>query len=645
MLRDVQVKGHRARSYLKATPGVSVIDMQLLDFMPRIMGNADPMHYAQLLPGVQTNSEYDAGLHIQGCDNAHNQVSVNGIPLYNVSHMLGFFSVFNATHFSRMSLAKSPVGAASANRLGGMVDMQTADTVVSRLGGDVSVGPLSSQATLRLPLTRRSSLTLSAREAYINLFYSQWLKTDDEAVRYAFGDYNLSYLYQPTPRDTWRVDAYFGHDNVKQGDASYGYDAGMRWGNRMASLHWRHQFGGATFTQKIFYTAYQNRFRLDQTSVSLTLKSDIYDLGYRADLTAGRWKLGAALTRHSILPQCPDVWGSINSEYEDEPRQRAIESSLYASYQWAMGRRLTADLGVRATLYHRDASATYFHADPGLTLRLATAPDASLSLHAGLKHQNLFQTGFSQLGLPTEFWFSAGRYKPQYACHASVEYAAYWAEKTYRLSVETYYKRLFHQVEYDGNVFDFIYSSYDLDQTLLWGKGYNYGVNLLLEKRKGRLTGWVSYAYGRAMRRYPGTRYTGTYPASHERIHEFNAVATCRLGRRWSLGATFVGASGTPYTKVEQFFLMSHHLLAQYGPHNGSRVGMYGRLDLSASYDFRTRKGRRSGINLSLYNVTMRRNPLFYRLCITKNPPPRMGYRPFSFAVRLLPSVNYYYSF
>lgn len=212
------------------------------------------------------------------------------------------------------------------------------------------------------------------------------------------------------------------------------------------------------------------------------------------------------------------------------------------------------------------------------------------------------------------------------------------------MACEVYYKRLFHQVEYNGNVFDFVYSTYSLDGALLHGHGHNCGLNLMVEKRKGRLTGWLSYAFGRAKRRYPGTDLSANYSAAHERPHELNAVATCKLGRRWSIGTTFVAASGTPYTKVERFYLLSNNILADYGRHNASRLPMYLRLDLSANYEFRLKGGRRSGINLSIYNVTMHDNPLLYRLKVTRKEH-KVVYSAMSFVAPLLPSVNYYYSF
>ena len=156
-LLEVNVKGRKIGSYLLKSPiGTNIVNLRMMDNMPHILGNADPMHYAQLLPGVQTNSEYDAGLHVQGCDNAHNMITIDGVPIYNVAHMLGFFSVFNTPHFATMQFIKSPNSAGRDNRLGGYVEMLTADSIISTVGGSLSVGPISSQGTLSWGVSHNS---------------------------------------------------------------------------------------------------------------------------------------------------------------------------------------------------------------------------------------------------------------------------------------------------------------------------------------------------------------------------------------------------------------------------------------------------------------------------------------------------------
>lgn len=655
-LQAVEIRGKRLRSQLREIEGTSIISMSLMDEMPHILGNADPLHYAQLLPGVQTNSEYDAGLHIQGCDNSHNYVSLGGAPVYNAAHLLGFFSIFNAGHFTEMSLQKSPVSASFPNRLGGRVDMLTPTWLaaedslsVGAVHGELSVGPMSFQGTLRLPIGKRSLLLLSARAAYLNLLYSKWLEVDGDEVKYDFSDYNLSYITQLDDANVLKIEGYWGYDKMKIGQASHGLQGKLKWNNTMAALHWysRSKHGenerrkNWQMEQMVYYSRYANRLNLNEYSFQVGMRSFIFDLGYKGNFSCGRWRMGAEVVRHQLLPQDIGISGNLANYQTDTQHQLSMEASAYLQYCQPLGENLLMELGARVSGYHCQKS--FYRVMPHLKFTCDLSPSAKLNLNLGIRNQYLFQTGFSSAGLPTEFWFAADQnHRPQYACHAALQGEFWFAEKEYRLSVETYYKWLMNQIENNSNMFDILFSSYSFDGSLLHGKGYNYGLNLLLEKRRGKLTGWLSGSLGRAMRKFDGEQYQGWYPAGHERIYELNAVATYRINRRVSLGSTYVLASGTPYTKVNYAYLMSGNLVTEYGPHNGDRVKPYMRLDLSVSYDFATKGKVRSGINFSLYNVTMHGNDLFYRIKVYDN---HVRYNGFKFLMPIMPSINYYCKF
>lgn len=655
-LQDVEIRGKRLRSQLREIEGTSIISMSLMDEMPHILGNADPLHYAQLLPGVQTNSEYDAGLHIQGCDNSHNYVSLGGAPVYNAAHLLGFFSIFNAGHFTEMSLQKSPVSASFPNRLGGRVDMLTPTWLaaedslsVGAVHGELSVGPMSSQGTLRLPVGKRSLLLLSARAAYLNLLYSKWLEVDGDEVKYDFSDYNLSYITQLDDANVLKFEGYWGYDKMKVGQASHGLQGKLKWNNTMVALHWYSRSNDGleerkkdwSMEQMVYYSRYANRLNVDEYSFQVGMRSFIFDLGYKGNFSCGRWSVGAEVIRHQLLPQDVGITGNLANYQTDAQHQQATETSAYLQYCQPLGENLLMELGARVSGYHCQKS--FYRVMPHLKFNYGLSQSAKLNLNLGIRNQYLFQTGFSSAGLPTEFWFAADQnHRPQYAYHAALQGEFWFAEKEYRLSVETYYKWLMNQIENNSNMFDILFSSYSFDGSLLHGKGYNYGLNLLLEKRRGKLTGWLSGSLGRAMRKFDGEQYQGWYPAGHERIYELNAVATYRINRRVSLGTTYVLASGTPYTKVNYAYLMSGNLVTEYGPHNGGRVKPYMRLDLSASYDFATKGSIRSGINFSLYNVTMHGNDLFYRIKVYDN---HVRYNGFKFLMPIMPSINYYCKF
>lgn len=655
-LQAVEIRGKRLRSQLREIEGTSIISMSLMDEMPHILGNADPLHYAQLLPGVQTNSEYDAGLHIQGCDNSHNYVSLGGAPVYNAAHLLGFFSIFNAGHFTEMSLQKSPVSASFPNRLGGRVDMLTPTWLaaedslsVGAVHGELSVGPMSSQGTLRLPVGKCSLLLLSARAAYLNLLYSKWLEVDGDEVKYDFSDYNLSYITQLDDANVLKFEGYWGYDNMKIGQASHGLQGKLKWNNTMAALHWYSRSKDGleerkkdwSMEQMVYYSRYANRLNVNEYSFQVGMRSFIFDLGYKGNFSCGRWSVGAEVIRHQLLPQDVGITGNLANYQTDAQHQQATETSAYLQYCLPLGEKLLMEMGARVSGYHCQKS--FYRVMPHLKFNYDLSQSAKLNLNLGIRNQYLFQTGFSSAGLPTEFWFAADQnHRPQYAYHAALQGEFWFAEKEYRLSVETYYKWLMNQIENNSNMFDILFSSYSFDGSLLHGKGYNYGLNLLLEKRRGKLTGWLSGSLGRAMRKFDGEQYQGWYPAGHERIYELNAVATYRINRRVSLGTTYVLASGTPYTKVNYAYLMSGNLVTEYGPHNGGRVKPYVRLDLSASYDFATKGSIRSGINFSLYNVTMHGNDLFYRIKVYDN---HVRYNGFKFLMPIMPSINYYCKF
>ena len=193
------------------------------------------------LPGVQTCSEYDAGLHIQGFDNAHNEVSISGVPLYGVTHLLGFFSVFNASHFSSMIFSPTASTVSPTNKLGGFLQMESTTNIPPRTTGELSVGPISSQGTLKLPLSPSMGIVASARGAYLNLLYGRWLKADDATLRYSFGDVNLTWFFKPSKNNLFWLDAYAGEDRG-------GYDferlhghVDAQWGNHLVALHWIHR--------------------------------------------------------------------------------------------------------------------------------------------------------------------------------------------------------------------------------------------------------------------------------------------------------------------------------------------------------------------------------------------------------------------
>lgn len=616
------------------------IDMGLMQNMPKILGNTDPLHFVKLLPGVQTNSEHDSGIHIQGCDAAHNDISVAGVPLFGVNHMLGLFSIFNPEHYSQMNFSHS----SSSNRLGGMLSMQLPDTLKERVTGSVSVGIMSSQGTVGLRIRDRSHLRVSARRSYLNLLYGRWLTLNESRIKYGFGDYNITYIWDSGNGDRIWVDGYFGRDKAGMDEKSYDMGVGLQWGNYMGAVHWRHKGDVLTHSHSLFSSGYMSKADVSQSDARVYLPSFINAAGYKGDLVWNDLRTRWNMTYYHAMPQLPQVSGLFNSTEPQKEIQNALESTLAADYTYDFAYDWRLKAGIQGVLLLNPESELNGNVTPDVSLSYNARRFGKIELNYNWKQQYVFQTGLSNVGFPIEFWFVAGNYsRPQYSQNISLSYDLNFCREMFAFSCNLYYKQLYNQVEYKGDLFDLFLETYDLNTCLLKGRGWNYGVNMMLHKQSGDITGWVSYSLGRALRKFDNPEYTGIYPANHERIHELNAVCSYRYDR-WDFAGTFTYASGLPFTAPGSYYISSGKIVANYGEHNACRMRPYIRLDLSATFTIRKDAKQENGVNVSIYNVLARRNDVMYRLRVVEEDN-KFGYKAMSFGLCLVPSVSYYHKF
>lgn len=645
VLDNIEIVEKRYNSPIKNSDAQTIrMDMSLMHQLPKILSNADPLHYSQLLPGVQTNAEYDAGLHIHGCENSHNIVAIEGVTIYNPSHMLGLFSTFNASHFTGMSLRKNSYAGDSYNRIGGSLNMELPCIVPQKTNGEYTIGVMSSQGTLRTPIGRNSALFVSLRASYLNLLYGPLLKFDDGQLKYSFGDLNLTFLHNINDKHTLIFDIYTGKDNatIEGIKSDFYFDTDLNWGNLTAAAHWKYKNKTTNIEQSLYYTGYRNRLLL-KNSYNEKLPSEIYDFSYRGEASFNKYTAGLSITEHHIKPQAQELGASgIIKKREDEER-RTIETSIYAKYSDEIFRNLHYELALKSNIYYVINKAyTHTSLNPAAIIFYETPNFGHLEFFYTMQTQYLHNNGFSTLGLPVEFWFSSDKTKrPQYTHTYQLNYLRGLFNNRYSISLSAYYKKLYNQLEYEGTPLDLLNKEYSLNNNLIRGDGYNYGVNLILNKCTGKLTGWVSYSYGRARRKFDiyGNKW---FSANHERIHELNAIATLQINKRIDIGGTFVYASGTPFTAPKAFYMINGNIITEFGEHNANRLRPYIRLDLSMNYDIIQSKNKRGGINLSIYNVLFRGNEIYYRLKIYEG---QYGYRGVTFLTKILPSLGFYYKF
>lgn len=643
-LDSVTVKGYRYTSPVRTEAGgLTKWNLSELSLMPQVLGNSEPVRYAQMLPGIQTNSENRSGINIEGCDNQHNLISVENVPIYNINHLLGLFSTFNTPHFSSLSIAKGVLGAGSANCIGGQLNMQHFTDLPDNTNGMVSFGLISSQGTIRTPVGRKTALTVSFRDSYVNLLYSRWLRIDNQQIKYSFYDANLTITHQINIHNTLLFDFYHGIDAGSYTEPNYIADMKAHWGNTLGAAHWLYDNGDELQIKTTAYTTnYKNIFGLEIQDISYRLPSGITDIGLKNNL---KWKgvdIGIETVWHSIRPQSLEQENGFNVADMKAESVRAIELSAYANYEKNLIENIRISGGVRGSLFTQDGTK-YTALDPSFRLHYDNSK-CQVSATYALRHQYLFQTGFSDCGLPTEFWISAGKdITPQYAHEFTIGGNCYFLNDRYKLTFDLFYRRLYNQLAYKGSVLDFANTVYDINLSLMHGRGENYGFSLMLNKCTGRLTGWTSYTYTRARRSFDSETRRKSYPASHERPHELNAVLSCAIGKHWNIGGTMVYASGTPLTPIESLYILNNNIMVKYGEYNSDRLKPYMRIDLSANYKWTGKWHSEHGVNFSLYNASCRKNELF-RFVRTRQEGA-FYYKSATFILYALPSISYYCKF
>ena len=618
------------------------VNMGKIAAIPSVMGNADPIRFVRLLPSIQVNTEVEGGLYMQGSESSMTLVSQQGVPLYGSSHLLGLFSVFNTPHYKGIQYATT---SGQEARLAGVIDIQLQDTISRRFSGDLSLGLLSGQGTLRVPLGQKSSLTVSARRTFINTIYKDLLKYADQPMKYGFTDANVTWLWKPTRRDRIWVDVFGSRD---EGSMSSGPIEKLQaaWYNGLSAIHWNHYFQDVTLKQKVFVSVTGGTPHIKAFSATGEMPFYVHDYGYRATVDWKDWRFGAHFSYYQIQPQKPSAQGYfVENAYQDnEPVQNATETILSAEYRRNLGYWFQVHAGVGLHWYLSPEKKSFFGATPEAGITADFLEGGKMELRYELKRQNLFQVGLTNMGIPAEFWVAAGAIqRPQWSHNISLSYNYTTPGGMFTLSSELYYRQLYNQLEYVGDLLDIVTGRYTLSTSVAPGSGRAYGANIMFQKTKGHLTGWISYAYSRSLRTFDDQYKKGEHPGAHDRPHELDIVLTYDFGR-FDIGGSYVLASGTPYTPPKSMYLMGGRIVAEYGEYNSARLPYYSRMDISANWYFRKGPKGKSGINVSVYNVLGKVNHLGLGSHLnSKNMT--YSYRTFDLQLRFLPAVAIFHTF
>ena len=615
---EIEVIGQKNETGMRAMGGKITVTPANISALPSMQGNTDLLKLLELTPGVQNSGDANTNLYIRGGEGGQNLLLYNGVTLYTPGHLLGFFPLFNSDHISMLELNKTGIHAKYGGRLSSVIRVEGKNTLPAKAGISGNIGLLASQATVSIPIGKKQGLFLSGRKTYIDFLLKPVLKNQIENAGYDFYDTNVTWIGEFSANNKITVNAFFGDDKLQLSERELYLEGKLNWSNQALSLQWDTKINNQNFSQQVYGSAYKNRLNISQAEIGLRLSSSIQDIGYRNNYTFSIAKIpidvGLQYAHHEITPQIYNMWNMEQTYFSETPAvQHAHDGGLYIHSAIPLASRLRAELGLRYNLFYQE---TFFHnLDPRVMLRYWATNEIALRLSYDRQHQYINLLSPSSIGIPTDFWVAvSGDIPPQSGDQFSAGYAQSFPNANLELSAEIYYRHMNNLTEYSQNFLNGQNGSYA--ENILLGNGKAYGLEVMLKKNSGKLNGWISYALGRSERNFDEINNGKTFPARFDRRHDLSIVGSYTFNRKWDISAIYAFATGGAYTLPSSWYLINNTPVKEYGDYNAARMPNYNRMDLSVNYWFK--KGR-NGINFSIYNLFMVRNPIYVFLHVEKN--------------------------
>jgi hypothetical protein len=632
------------------TLGRETIAVEAMETLPALLGEVDPLKVLQLLPGVQSAGEGNTGFYVRGGGPDQNLLLLDNAVVYNASHLLGFFSVFNADALQEVDLIKGAMPAQYGGRVSSVLSIGQRAGDMTRWRTRGGLGLISSRLTVEGPLVKdRMSLLLSARRTYLDLLLNPFLKNGAFAgTRYFFQDFNGRLDWKLSDSDQISLSAYHGRDAFAFNSAQAGFDSRIPWGNSLASLNWRHIFNDRfLLTTTGSFTAYDFSFEAGQEDFRFGFESGVKDWAAKSQLTAysddrrHTFQLGVEGIRHDFRPT-DFLASSDDVTFDTGTSERAVSHELAAflSDGWDVTDAFRVEAGVRLSEFRHIGPFIRFRPDndpafadqpdsivyapgvligrhgglePRLATRLTLGPRTSLKAGWSRNLQYIHLVSLSATSLPADIWLpSTERLAPQrgeqwslgtfYELPARKAGTGGWS-----FSVEGYWKTLEGLPAYRENIRPEDNIGTNVDNNLVVGRGWSYGVETFAKRKRGALTGWIGYTWSKTERQFDDLNSGNVFPARFDRRHDLSVVLDWKVNEDWRVSGTFVYATGNAITLPASRFLFEGRIVEVFGPRNGYRMAPYHRADLGATWS-----GAKHGEwRFSIYNLYSRLNPYF----------------------------------
>ena len=643
VIEEVIITAERKNENVLKTE-MSTIKLQAKEIkqVTALFGEVDIIKTLQLMPGIQATGEGFSGFNVRGGSPDQNLILFDEATVYNASHLMGFFSVFNNDAVKDVKVYKGDIPAEFGGRLSSLLDIRMNEGNLKKFEATGGIGTISSRLTLEGPIIEdKWSVLISGRRTYADLFL---LLSSDEMInsnKLYFYDLNLKTNYKINEKNRVFVSGYFGRDVLKYGDM-FSWD----WGNYTLTTRWNHLFSEKLFSNFSFiYSKYDYKMESGDDLYGFKWVSDLEDLKIKADLTYflnpnNTVKFGFDGIYHHFNPGYAAGTGG---DPIVMPESNALEYAIYLSNEHSLGKKLKINYGLRASAFQNMGKATSYNFDenyekidstvyeqwdiyntfyglePRLSINYILNEKSSLKASYSRTKQYLHLASNSTGGSPLDVWVpSSPNIDPQIADQVAVGYFRNFLNNLFETSVELYYKNMDNQIDFKDHAV--LSLNAELEGEFRIGDAWSYGAEFFIRKQQGKFTGWISYTLSKAERKIPEINYGKVYPSSYDRPHNLSIVGVYDLTKRLNVSATWVYATGSPVTFPSGKYEYEGMAVPIFTERNSYRLPDYHRLDLSITLKgkIKPNKRRRSELNVSVYNVYNRHNA--WMITFTQDP-------------------------
>ena len=600
--------------------------------IPSLMGMPDLLKVLELTPGVQTSGEGKSNIYVRGGDPGQTLLLYAGIPVYTPGHALNVFPLFNADHLSTVELIKGGVDAGYGDFVSGIIISKPKENVPQKTSVKGNAGLLASNATLDLRVNDKFGAYVSGRISYLNLLLNPLLNltigraaTDNlENISYDFFDVNATVVGKLSDKNKLLVNFFMGQDKLDIVENIVGAGGILNWKNYAASGKLETDLSkNSTMEQQISYSRFENKLNVSLSDISVATFSEISSIGYDNNMKykIGKhyFESGVQYKYYHLLPQEFEMRQSdLISPDVSYGKNTAHYLSVFASATLNFIPRLTLEPGIRYNFFYSEIDKTNktkdFHsADFRLFSKFQIHKNQSV--RATFSHNNQYVSKLfpSSTGLPTDFWVAASNeILPLSSNDVSLGYYQSFLNGILELSSDAYFRSMKNVVEYNQNFIDNDNSIFT--EKIRFGRGRAYGIELMLKANYKKISAWLSYSLGRSERKFAEINNGEYFPARHDRTHDLSFTGTYTLNKKWDFSITQVYATGNAYTAPTSWYFIGNTPVKEYGKHNAQRLPHYNRTDIGINFWYK----KDNGINLSIYNIFVVRNPLYVSLRVNE---------------------------